>query len=102
MTLINLDNQLPANIKLSLVKERAVNDAVKRKQKGKGRTGEVDAETTGVTEALHKNRLATLDIFAGCGGLSDGLEKAGMHSLSSFTLSFFLLHLKVISMESLL
>jgi len=24
-------------------------------------------------------RLATLDIFAGCGGLSYGLEKAGMY-----------------------
>lgn len=28
-------------------------------------------------EALQDNRLATLDIFAGCGGLSEGLQQSG-------------------------
>ncbi|KAL5854193.1 hypothetical protein ACOSQ4_003995 [Xanthoceras sorbifolium] len=79
--------QLPANIKLSLLKERAVNDAAKRKTKGKGKEGDVDAEIAKETDAFQKKRLATLDIFAGCGGLSDGLERAGV-SLTKWAIEY--------------
>lgn len=55
-----------------------VDDAAYRMKKGKCKEGENDFDDIGKkSEALFKNRLATLDIFAGCGGLSEGLEKAG-------------------------
>ncbi|TXG69970.1 hypothetical protein EZV62_004905 [Acer yangbiense] len=79
--------QLPANIKLSLLKERVVDDAAKRKKKGKGKEGVLDDEITKETDALHKKCLATLDIFAGCGGLSDGLEQAGV-SLTKWAIEY--------------
>ncbi|TXG53653.1 hypothetical protein EZV62_018909 [Acer yangbiense] len=41
VTLKNLDDQLPANIKLSLLKERVVDDAIKRKEKGTSKEGEL-------------------------------------------------------------
>ncbi|XP_076952096.1 DNA (cytosine-5)-methyltransferase 1B-like [Bidens hawaiensis] len=70
--------QLPANIKLSPLKENFVNEAAIRKRKGKGKEGESDIDMTDSLQAsAPKNRLATLDIFAGCGGLSEGLQKAG-------------------------
>ncbi|KAK1564400.1 hypothetical protein Q3G72_002431 [Acer saccharum] len=59
--------QLPANIKLNLLKERVVNDEIGKE--------------------VNKKRLATLDIFAGCGGLSDGLERAGV-SLTKWAIEY--------------
>ncbi|KAK3229411.1 hypothetical protein Dsin_001292 [Dipteronia sinensis] len=79
--------QLPTNIKLSLLKERVVNDAAKRKKKGKGKEGVLDDEIAKEKDALHKKCLATLDIFAGCGGLSDGLEGAGV-SLTKWAIEY--------------
>ncbi|CAE6197703.1 unnamed protein product [Arabidopsis arenosa] len=68
--------QLPSNTKLkfSTIKD----DKLLREKKGKG----VESETNSVMivkpdEVPKDMRLATLDIFAGCGGLSYGLEKAG-------------------------
>ncbi|PWA40704.1 DNA cytosine-5-methyltransferase [Artemisia annua] len=70
--------QLPANIKLSPPKENLVNDAAIRKKKGKSKEGENDSDMADNKESSASlNRLATLDIFAGCGGLSEGLQKAG-------------------------
>lgn len=55
-----------------------VNEAAIRKRKGKSKEGENDIEMTDNQESSGlKNSLATLDIFAGCGGLSEGLQKAG-------------------------
>lgn len=47
-----------------------------RKKKGKGKEGEDDETVKQKDESL-KQRLATLDLFSGCGGLSEGLEQAG-------------------------
>ncbi|XP_076903483.1 DNA (cytosine-5)-methyltransferase 1B-like [Bidens hawaiensis] len=69
--------QLPINIKLSSPKENMVNEAAVRKRKGKSKEGESDIEMTDIKSAAVINRLSTLDIFAGCGGLSEGLQKAG-------------------------
>ncbi|ESQ46215.1 hypothetical protein EUTSA_v10000011mg [Eutrema salsugineum] len=68
--------QLPVNIKpkFSTIKD----DTLLRKNKGKG----VEAETgSGIAKpdlVPEEMPLATLDIFAGCGGLSEGMEKAGV------------------------
>ncbi|XP_010549723.1 PREDICTED: DNA (cytosine-5)-methyltransferase 1-like [Tarenaya hassleriana] len=73
--------QLPANIKLRYSTRMGGDDAALRKKKGKGIEGETDSGTVKVEEETPKEtRLATLDIFAGCGGLSEGLEKAGVSS----------------------
>ncbi|CAH8298780.1 unnamed protein product [Eruca vesicaria subsp. sativa] len=48
-------------------------DTLLRKLKGKGIEGETDSD-----EVPKEMRLATLDIFAGCGGLSKGLEQSGV------------------------
>ncbi|KAL7593148.1 hypothetical protein Lser_V15G34056 [Lactuca serriola] len=71
--------QLPVNIKLSPPKETTANEAAIRKRKGKSKEGENDdVEMSETKEGFaSKNILATLDIFAGCGGLSEGLTKAG-------------------------
>ncbi|KAF5803309.1 putative DNA (cytosine-5-)-methyltransferase [Helianthus annuus] len=70
--------QLPVNIKLSPPKENFVNEAAIRKRKGKSKEGESDIDmATNQSSSASQNRLATLDIFAGCGGLSEGLQKAG-------------------------
>jgi DNA (cytosine-5)-methyltransferase 1 len=52
-------------------------DVASRKRKGKSKEGENDIEADKRREASPENRLATLDIFAGCGGLSEGLQQAG-------------------------
>lgn len=44
------------------------------KKKGKCKEGENDLDV----DKLKENRLATLDIFAGCGGLSEGLQQSGI------------------------
>ncbi|KAI8532023.1 hypothetical protein RHMOL_Rhmol11G0180800 [Rhododendron molle] len=68
--------QLPANIKLSPSKSKVVDDAMNRKKKGKCIEGEDGLDEK--KEASSANCLATLDIFAGCGGLSEGLQKSGV------------------------
>ncbi|XP_022721306.1 DNA (cytosine-5)-methyltransferase 1B-like isoform X2 [Durio zibethinus] len=69
--------QLPTNIKLNSSKERVVDDAAYRKKKGKCKEGETESSDIDNQKDV-LNRLATLDIFAGCGGLSEGLQKAGV------------------------
>lgn len=34
-----------------------------------------------------ETRLSTLDIFAGCGGLSEGLNNSGLNIFSSFKIN---------------
>lgn len=70
---------MPVDIKLSPSKEKVVNDdAANRRTKGKSKQGENDFDGTEKQEgAVSNNCLATLDIFAGCGGLSEGLQKSG-------------------------
>lgn len=50
---------------------------LKAKAKGKGKAVEEDQPTVCNGVDNHENRLSTLDIFAGCGGLSEGLHQAG-------------------------
>ncbi|XP_059064821.1 DNA (cytosine-5)-methyltransferase 1B-like [Cryptomeria japonica] len=74
--------QLPANIKLSSSKSTGnqkgkflVDEVENAKRKGKAVSGDQPTEKT--SETSNDCRLSTLDIFAGCGGLSEGLEKSG-------------------------
>ncbi|KAK4491318.1 hypothetical protein RD792_002054 [Penstemon davidsonii] len=53
-------------------------DTMSRKNKGKYKEGEIDLEFGKQEEASQRNRLTTLDIFAGCGGLSEGLHQSGV------------------------
>ncbi|CAN0865136.1 DNA (cytosine-5)-methyltransferase 1 [Linum grandiflorum] len=68
--------QLPAHTKLSY--SRASGDVAARKRKGKGKEIEIDEQVEKPKEESQGNLLATLDIFAGCGGLSEGLRQAGV------------------------
>ncbi|KAA8536618.1 hypothetical protein F0562_029096 [Nyssa sinensis] len=71
--------QLPAHIRLGPSKQRVVDDVEKRRKKGKCKEGENGFESFDrQKDASHTNRLATLDIFAGCGGLSEGLQQSGV------------------------
>lgn len=66
-------------LKFSTIKD----DTLLRKKKGKGVESETVSEIVKPDEPPKEIRLATLDIFAGCGGLSQGLKKAGMYYLQS-------------------
>ncbi|XP_038712503.1 DNA (cytosine-5)-methyltransferase 1B-like [Tripterygium wilfordii] len=69
--------QLPANIKINPSKEKVVHGALSRK-KGKCKEGENDIDNKEKeSNTFCMDHLATLDIFAGCGGLSEGLQQAG-------------------------
>ncbi|KAK1393137.1 DNA (cytosine-5)-methyltransferase [Heracleum sosnowskyi] len=65
--------QLPPNIKLRYSAAKGASDSF-RKNKGKCIKGENDLGA----EKSKENCLATLDIFAGCGGLSEGLQQSGV------------------------
>ena len=79
--------QLPANIKLTYSTRKALDAAAARKRKGKG-TVEDDLEVERQKTAFQENCLATLDIFAGCGGLSEGLQQSG----EPFFYFYFVIH----------
>lgn len=70
--------QLTPNIKIRFSPGKVVNDAAVRKKKGKAKAIEDELDVTDKQDMSQENRLATLDIFAGCGGLSEGLQQAGV------------------------
>ncbi|VAI93546.1 unnamed protein product [Triticum turgidum subsp. durum] len=66
--------QLPTNVKLEILTRKA--HAVK-KNKGKQICDDLRADSDKQKNVAPENCLATLDIFAGCGGLSEGLQLSG-------------------------
>ncbi|KAG9441621.1 hypothetical protein H6P81_017475 [Aristolochia fimbriata] len=68
--------QLPANMRLRTLAGKVTHWVSSRKSKGKAKVGEDDSENFNQVEG--GSRLATLDIFAGCGGLSEGLQHSGV------------------------
>lgn len=67
--------QLPANVNLWFSTDKTI--PASKKGKGKCKQGESDPSDLDLSVAFQENRLTTLDIFAGCGGLSEGLQKSG-------------------------
>jgi hypothetical protein len=67
---------LPAHIKVKYSSGHTA-DAAARKKKGKCKEGDSISEPDLERKSSNENRLATLDIFAGCGGLSEGLHQSG-------------------------
>ncbi|GFP95055.1 DNA (cytosine-5)-methyltransferase 1b [Phtheirospermum japonicum] len=80
--------QLPSQIKIRYSTGQVNTDASSsRKNKGKCKEGEVDSESVKLNETSQGTRLTTLDIFAGCGGLSEGLEQSGA-SLTKWAIEY--------------
>lgn len=71
-------NQLPPNGKAKLMSLIRKAPSASKKNKGKQ---VCDDELAGSDkkDMSADNSLATLDIFAGCGGLSEGLQLAGIY-----------------------
>jgi DNA (cytosine-5)-methyltransferase 1 len=67
-------NQLPPNVKLTLLRK-----APASKNKGKQICDDDQAGSNKQKIGPIQNCLTTLDIFAGCGGLSEGLQQSGTH-----------------------
>ncbi|KAL1104201.1 hypothetical protein V6Z11_D04G050300 [Gossypium hirsutum] len=79
--------QLPAQVKLRYSTGIVDNEIAYQKKKGKGKQEESELEVEKQQEAYQENRLATLDIFAGCGGLSEGLHQSGV-SLTKWAIEY--------------
>ncbi|XP_054785448.1 DNA (cytosine-5)-methyltransferase 1-like [Prosopis cineraria] len=71
--------KLPAHIKVRYSSGDTGEDAA-RKKKGKYKEGEGISGRDEEKKTLSENRLPTLDIFSGCGGLSEGLQQSGVSS----------------------
>ncbi|KAK6939353.1 DNA (cytosine-5)-methyltransferase 1, replication foci domain [Dillenia turbinata] len=69
--------QLPAQIKLKYSTGLSAGNIASRKKKGKCKEGQNEAEIGNQNDTTTRNCLATLDIFSGCGGLSEGLHQSG-------------------------
>ena len=67
--------QLPPNAKLMSLIRKA--PSASKKNKGK-QICDDELDGSDKKDMPSDNSLATLDIFAGCGGLSEGLQIAGM------------------------
>ncbi|XP_027178406.1 DNA (cytosine-5)-methyltransferase 1B-like [Coffea eugenioides] len=70
--------QMPSHIKLRYSPRNYSDDDACRKKKGKCKEGEYNVGVERVKRTSQENYLATLDIFAGCGGLSEGLQQSGV------------------------
>ncbi|KAJ4715071.1 DNA (cytosine-5)-methyltransferase [Melia azedarach] len=70
--------KLPTHIKLRYSSGNLDSEAASRRKKGKCKEGEDELEVDKHGAASQENPLATLDIFAGCGGLSEGLQQSGV------------------------
>ncbi|XVE83441.1 hypothetical protein DITRI_Ditri16bG0089000 [Diplodiscus trichospermus] len=79
--------QLPAQVKLRYSIGNVDKDIAYQKKKGKSKQEENELEVEKQREAAEENRLATLDIFAGCGGLSEGLCQSGV-SLTKWAIEY--------------
>lgn len=67
------------------------NEIAYQKKKGKGKQEETELEVEKQQEESQENCLATLDIFAGCGGLSEGLHQSGTVYLSVYFINLCVL-----------
>lgn len=76
---------MPAHIKVRY-SSGDTGEAAARKKKGKCKEGEGSLENDEERKTLSENRLATLDIFAGCGGLSEGLHESGNINYTSINM----------------
>ncbi|KAJ7976049.1 DNA (cytosine-5)-methyltransferase [Quillaja saponaria] len=79
--------KLPAHTKIRYSTGKMAGDTAAKKKKGKCIEAENNLESEKQREASEENRLATLDIFAGCGGLSEGLQRAGV-SLTKWAIEY--------------
>lgn len=79
--------QLPSHVKIRYSQVKLDDADISRKRKGKGKEVENDTRTEQLQETSQENRLATLDIFAGCGGLSEGLHQSGV-SLTKWAIEY--------------
>ncbi|KAL6638047.1 hypothetical protein ACP70R_025619 [Stipagrostis hirtigluma subsp. patula] len=77
--------QLPPNAKLMSLIRRA--PSASKKNKGKQICDDEEAGFDKQKDGPSEYRLATLDIFAGCGGLSEGLQQSGA-SLTKWAIEY--------------
>lgn len=75
---------MPPNIKVRYSAVKGSHVSSIRKNKGKCKEGEDDLDS----EKAKVNCLATLDIFAGCGGLSEGLQQSGILHLPLYICTY--------------
>lgn len=68
---------MPSHIKLRYSPTNHSDGDARKKKKGKCKEGENDVGVEKPKLSSQENCLATLDIFAGCGGLSEGLQQSG-------------------------
>ncbi|VFQ73766.1 unnamed protein product [Cuscuta campestris] len=78
--------QLPSHVRIRYSEVKLDDATLSKKRKGKAKEVENDTKIA-QHETSEENRLATLDIFAGCGGLSEGLQRAGA-SLTKWAIEY--------------
>lgn len=79
--------QLPSSIKMKYSTGMSVDKTAVNKRKGKSKEGETDDVEPQVCKRNDRH-LTTLDIFAGCGGLSEGLQQSGINLFTASSVPF--------------